>query len=221
LEPAIKPLMLVASYLIGGIPFGLLTVKLVKGVDIREVGSGNTGATNVGRVLGKGGFLAVFLMDFCKGFGPVMGSAAYLSHAGGTSAGPSLWVIGCGLAAILGHVFPVYLKFKGGKAVATSTGVFTALAPWATLIGFAAFLVMFAAFRYVSLASMVAAVAVLVGVLTTTEAPFGAGKPLTIMALAIVLLIILRHKENIKRLFKGEENPFGKSKGKDGGASEQ
>ena len=212
MDAAVNACLVGASYLVGGIPFGLLTVKLVKGIDIREVGSGNIGATNVGRVLGKVGFVAVFLLDFLKGFGPVTAAAWYARRSGCTSAGPSAWVIGCGLAAILGHVFPVYLKFRGGKAVATSTGVFTALAPWATLIGFVAFLAMFGLFRYVSLASMTAALAVVVGVFVTTEQPLGQGRALTVMTVIIAALIILRHKENIRRLLKGGENPFGKAK---------
>ncbi len=212
MSPTEGILFLAASYLVGSIPFGLITVKLVKGIDIREVGSGNIGATNAGRVLGKPGFLAVFLLDFSKGFGPVAAAAWWMRRAGQLETGASLWVIGCGLAAILGHVFPLYLRFKGGKAVATSAGVFTALAPWAALIGAVVFAVVFAAFRYVSLASMTAAAGVAVGVIATTPDPWGKGKPLTILALVIAALIIARHRDNIRRLLAGEENPFGKTK---------
>lgn len=205
-------LIIAASYLVGAVPSGLLVVKLVKGVDIREVGSGNIGATNVGRLLGKAGFLCVFILDFLKGFGPVALAEWYARGHGWASAASPPWVIACGLGAILGHVFPVYLKFKGGKAVATSTGVFTWLAPWATLIALVTWLALFAAFRYVSLASICAAVAIAVGVGCTTNEPFGQGRYLTGFTAVIAALVIARHKANITRLLRGEENPFGKAK---------
>ena len=206
------PLALAASYLIGAIPFGLLVVRLVKGVDIRDVGSGSIGATNVGRLLGKPGFIGVFILDFCKGFGPVAAAQWYARQHGWSSPVPPPWVIACGLAAILGHVFPIYLKLRGGKAVATSAGVFTWLAPWAFLIALVTWVTFFGVWRYVSLASIVAAVAILVGVCLTTQAPWGQGIYLTGFTLLIAILVIARHKENIRRLLKGEENPFGKVK---------
>ena len=201
-----------ASYLVGAIPFGLLVVKAVKGVDIRELGSGNIGATNVGRVLGRGGFAAVFALDFLKGFGPVAIAGWYARVHGSASPGCVPLAIVAGLAAILGHAFPIYLGFKGGKAVATSTGAFTWLAPWATLIALVTWVVLFAAFRYVSLASICAAFALAVGVGLTTEKPFGQGACLTAFAAMIAILVIARHKGNIGRLLRGEENPFGKVK---------
>jgi glycerol-3-phosphate acyltransferase PlsY len=147
---------LAAAYLLGAVPFGLLMGKL-KGIDIRQHGSGNIGATNVLRVLGKPLGITTFVLDAIKGFVP-----AFFFHTwfGATMDREILSVL-CGAAAILGHNFPVFLGFKGGKGIATSAGVLIGIAPLAALAGVITWAVVFFASRYVSLASIVAAVAVI------------------------------------------------------------
>ncbi|HLG30189.1 MAG TPA: glycerol-3-phosphate 1-O-acyltransferase PlsY [Candidatus Brocadiales bacterium] len=186
----------IISYLIGSIPFGYIIARL-KGIDVRQHGSGNIGATNVGRVLGKGYGVAVYILDLAKGFVPVYFASKLFDH-------PFPMVI-CGLAAILGHVFPIYLRFKGGKAVATSCGVFLWLAPLALLIAGATWIIITLCFRYVSLASIVGALALIIAIIILGHDPFGSGRYLTIFAALIALLVILRHKSNIKRLLSGSE----------------
>ena len=145
-------LLPVAAYLIGAIPFGFLIGKL-NGVDIRKVGSGNIGATNVTRSVGKTAGKICFGCDFLKGLLPVLLTGLFLPQY------PWL-TLAVGLATLLGHIFPVYLKFKGGKGVATAAGVAMAMAPWPLLIGLAVWAGTFLATRYVSLASIVAAAVV-------------------------------------------------------------
>jgi len=161
-----------AAYLYGSVPFGFVAAKLIKGVDIRQTGSGNIGATNAARVLGFKFFPLIFLLDVSKGLLPTL-AAGRLVAAGAYD--PSPFVILTAVAAMLGHVFPIYLNFRGGKAVATSTGVFLALAPWALLIAAGVWAFIFAVSRYVSLASMTAAVVLPVAVWLTRPDPLGSG----------------------------------------------
>ena len=198
----------VAAYLYGSVPFGFLAGKLLKGVDIRQAGSGNIGATNAARVLGFKFFPFVFLLDVSKGFLPVM-AARLLVPQGAYD--PRLLTVGAGLAAMLGHVFPVYLRFKGGKAVATSTGVFLALAPWAVLIAACAWALVFALWRYVSLASMAAAVALPVSVWLLRPDPLGAARYLVALSTLCGLFVIFLHHGNIRRLLAGTEPRIGRS----------
>ena len=195
-----------ASYLIGAIPFGLLIGKCY-GIDIRKTGSCNIGATNVTRSVGKTAGKICFFLDFLKGALPV--AATQLIY-------PDMpWLtIGCGAAAILGHIFPVYLKFKGGKGVSTAAGVALALAPLPLLCAFAVWVATFFISRYVSLASIAAAVALpifaavfkLLGIGTPT-----AQSPITLgFFIAAALLTLVRHRENIKRLLAGTESRFEK-----------
>lgn len=148
----IKVIYIGAVFLIGAIPFGFLAGK-VKGLDIREHGSRNVGATNVFRVVGKGPGLAVYLLDTLKGFLPVLISKMAWPS---TSISDQWFYIAAGLAAILGHVFTPYLRFKGGKGVATASGVLLALEPIAILIALATFIVVLLASGYVSLGSIIA-----------------------------------------------------------------
>jgi len=188
----------VAAYLFGAIPFGLLVAKS-RGVDIRTQGSGNIGATNVFRVLGKGWGIFTFVLDALKGFIP---SFLFPRLAGLDSE----WGVLFGIVAILGHSFPVYLKFKGGKGVATSAGMLLGVAPMAVLVGFVCWVLCMVFSRIVSLSSIAAAIAVAVAVWVLDPTALAVNVALTILA----MLVIWLHRANIKRLLNGTENRFGK-----------
>ncbi len=188
-------LWILLAYLIGGIPWGLLLVRAFKGIDIRTVGSGNIGATNAFRAGGRPiGFLTLAL-DFLKGFVPTWLGLLWFG---------STWGLGAGIAAILGHTFPIYLGFRGGKGVATGAGVLLALSPWAFVAaGLVWFLVTWLV-GYVSLASMLAAATAAVVVWLTPATLLLRG----ILAVTAVL-IIARHHSNIRRLIQGQEPKVG------------
>jgi len=197
----------VAAYLYGSVPFGFIAAKLIKGVDIRQTGSGNIGATNAARALGFKFFPLIFLLDVSKGLLPTL-AAGRLAAPGAYD--PSPLVILTAVAAMLGHVFPIYLNFKGGKAVATSTGVFLVLAPWALLVAAGVWALVFALGRYVSLASMTAAVVLPVAVWFTRPDPLGSGACLTALTVVGSLLVIWLHRANIRRLAAGTEHKVGR-----------
>lgn len=199
-------LLPVAAYLYGSVPFGFLAARLIRGVDIRQTGSGNIGATNAARVLGFKFFPPIFLLDMSKGFLPVL--AAVLLASEGPFEPPAL-AVGAGLGAILGHVFPIYLGFKGGKAVATGTGAFLVLAPRAVLAAAVVWAAVFAVWRYVSLASILAAVALPASLLILHEDALGSGRYAAGFAVVAALLVIWRHRGNIARLLKGAESKIG------------
>jgi glycerol-3-phosphate acyltransferase PlsY len=213
---ATSVLLVAAAYVAGAIPFGYLCARLVKGIDIREHGSRNIGATNVARVCGRPWGVLVFVLDFLKGAGPVLFAfPLLLKDAWGEPATPdearAWWTIaGCGVAAIVGHMFPITLRFRGGKGVATATGVFIVLAPAAVGIALATWLLFAALFRFVSLASIAAAVA-----LAAAQAAFGgdgawgARLPVTLLTGVAAILVIVRHASNIKRLIAGTERKIG------------
>jgi acyl phosphate:glycerol-3-phosphate acyltransferase len=184
---------LAAAYLSGSIPFGLIIVRASSGKDVRSVGSGNIGATNVARAAGRKAAVATLLFDALKGFVPVLLAAR-------VAQGSEWLAAGCAVAAVMGHCFPVWLRFAGGKGVATGLGVSLALAPWAALAGGVAWLVLYKALRISSVGS-------LCGV---TVALFVAGftAPRTSLAgLAVVAVIILaRHAPNIRRLLQQRES---------------
>jgi len=196
------------SYLFGGIPFGFLAAKVLKGVDIRTVGSGNIGATNVSRVLGKGGFAGVFILDFLKGFLPVVLFASVILHFAEGITSVNLRII-LGLSAIVGHMFTPFLNFKGGKGVATSCGVFFGLVPVAAACALGVWLVTLGIWRYVSLSSMLAAVALPTAFILTNRESLGENVAITFFCALVALLVIIRHASNIKRLLKGTENRVG------------
>ena len=196
---------LAGAYLVGAIPFGLLIGRL-NGVDVRTVGSKNIGATNVFRSVGKGWGVLVFLLDAAKGLVPalvfpMLGKSA-LSACPGLECNLGLL---CGVAAILGHNFPVYLKFKGGKGVATSAGVLLGVAPAAVGIGFLGWIVLFVTTRYVSVASIGATLAVVTAGWFLYRAQ---GWVLPVVLTLLGALVIWRHRSNIQRLANGSENQF-------------
>ncbi|MDD5492819.1 MAG: glycerol-3-phosphate 1-O-acyltransferase PlsY [bacterium] len=192
-------LVIAGSYLIGSIPTAFLAGKLLKGIDIRQVGSGNIGATNVFRSIGKTAGVGVLAVDMLKGVVPVLLAAQF---APGSCT--EIFRILAGLAAICGHNWTIFLNFKGGKGVATSTGVLLTLAPAATLAGFFVFVLAVTITRYISLGSIIAASAVPLLVWYLNP-----GKPeLFYFVLVIAILIDLKHIPNIKRLCKHEEHKF-------------
>jgi glycerol-3-phosphate acyltransferase PlsY len=193
--------LILGAYLLGSIPFGLVFSKMFAKIDIREYGSHNIGATNVYRNLGKTLGVLTLLADIGKGFLP-----AWLA---GALTGSEIMVSATALAAFLGHLYPVYLKFSGGKGVATAVGGYLVLAPGALLGAFVVFVLAMVAFRYVSVSSMAAALAV---PLFMCLSPGSHSQAFLITAAIISALIVLRHKENIKRLVAGEESKVGKKK---------
>ena len=212
-------LIVLLAYLIGALPFGFITAKLVSGQDIRTLGSGNIGATNVSRVLGGKWGLIVLVLDACKGLLPVWGLPLLVM----STDNPNFLhlKVACGMATIVGHMFPCYLGFKGGKGVATSLGVVLMLGPWATLTAFFVFALTVVYYRYVSLSSILASLAF--GGMQLYQLrpnPFSAETwSLAAFSLFIPALIILRHRTNIGSLMRGEEPRFKTKKEKQEGTS--
>ena len=194
------------AYLIGSIPTGFLVAK-AKGIDIRSVGSGNIGATNAMRVLGKPAGIFVLLMDALKGFGAVYLCALLGGkyHAGANA--ETLRIL-AGICAVLGHNYTCWLKFKGGKGIATTAGVYLALAPWALLIGLVVFLVAVLATKYVSVGSIAGALALPAAVWLTPPHDLLLG----IVTTALGVLAIYKHKSNLQRLMAGTESRLGRKK---------
>ena len=192
------------AYLLGSIPFGLILVRIVRGEDVRLSGSGNIGATNVARSGGAKLGVLTLLLDALKGFAAVEFARAMSGRHSGVDSGLAAAI--AALCAILGHVFPVWLKFRGGKGVATAVGAFAGLAPRAILVVLAIFLLVVLLFRYISLGSIVASAAFpILAYLLYRGSSSAAG--LVVMFLAS-LLIIVKHKANIRRLLNGTESRF-------------
>ena len=207
-------LTLAVAYLLGSIPFGYLLVRFFRKEDIRAVGSGNIGATNVARSGAKGLGVLTLLLDLGKGF---LAVTIALHVSPGTRGVPSDLAMGAAVAAVLGHIFPVWLGFRGGKGVATALGVFLALTPVAALAAAAVFLLVVVATRIVSLASIAAAAAlpVFALLLTPGRSPVYLGG-----VFLLALLVIGMHRANIQRLIAGTESRFG-SKQNHSAAGEQ
>jgi glycerol-3-phosphate acyltransferase PlsY len=198
--------LLTLAYLFGSIPTGYLIARAVKGIDIRDYGSGNTGATNVFRVVGKGAGITVLLIDLCKGFAAVALVRWAIPMAAPTLGGLTWWITGAGLLALLGHSKSIWLHWSGGKSAATGLGVLLAMA-WPVGLGVAlVFAGTLALSRIVSLGSMVAALAavLLMGALAQPL-------PYVLLAIAGSLYVILRHRSNIERLLAGTEPRIGQS----------
>ena len=205
------------AYLLGAVPFGLLLGKS-KGVDIRQLGSGNIGATNLGRALGRKWGLLCFFLDVAKGLVPVLLAGSYLrdhlteSNGTFTQIGQFAWLL-TGSAAIAGHMFPIYLRSWGGKGVATSLGVLLGVWPYFTfsvVFSLAIWLVVWGGWRYVSLASISAAAGFPLGflllILQLERWEFARLWPLFVFSCLIAALVIVRHRGNIARLLAGTEN---------------
>ena len=202
----------VVSYLLGSIPFGYLLVRIFRGEDVRQTGSGNIGATNVARTGSRWLAIATLMLDALKGYVAVFHVFFFAGHHPDhlPQFGPHTVYILAALAAffaIVGHMFPVWLRFKGGKGVATSVGAFLGIAPLAVLVCLVVFVVIVAATRYVSLGSILAAAVFPIAAWWLNPETRDAAVMAFIVASA--LLIVLRHKDNIGRLLAGNENRFG------------
>jgi len=203
-------ILIIAAYLLGSVPFGLIIAK-AHAKDLRNIGSGNIGATNLARALGRKWAYFCFLLDMLKGLVPMLATRSLLAITNPTPILLSLWLaVGC--AAILGHIFPIYIKLKGGKGVATSFGVALGLWPYYTLCAFVAIIVwtvLVLIWRYISLASIVAAVSfpltLLAAIILNPNWHYAQLWPLLTAAVAIPIMVIVRHRENIKRILAGTE----------------
>jgi len=210
-------ILIAPAYVAGSIPFGLL-VGWSKGIDVRKAGSGNIGATNVGRVLGKRFFWIVFFLDLLKGLLPSLGAGLVIRFSASDWLTYLLW-LAVGFAAILGHMFSVFLKFKGGKGVSTSTGAMLGIWPYFTLPTFGALVVFVTVYKlagYISAASIIAAIAfpiiyALIGLnrgwpIWSDQLPFLAA------ATILAAMIVFRHRGNIARLLAGTEHKAGSAR---------
>ncbi len=190
-------IFILISYVIGSIPTGIIVTRFMGAADPRKIGSGNIGATNVGRSAGKTAGIVTLAGDCLKGLLPTLAALKLY---------PSVQVVGlAGFAAFLGHIFPVFLGFKGGKGVATALGVFVVISPLATLLSAVLFAVLVGVFRYVSVGSMVAAAA-----MPLFLGLFVPSASYILLGAMVAVVIILRHGENIKRLLAGKENKIGR-----------
>ncbi len=189
-------IIVICAYLIGAIPSGVVLTRLAGAEDVRSAGSGNIGATNVYRVAGKRLGILTLIMDMLKGLLPLLALSAWWRCGDAT-------VALAALALFVGHCYPVYLRFKGGKGVATALGIFLVLVPWAVLVAVAVFAAVVWKWRYVSAGSIAAALVIALLVLGS-----GATVAVKLATLAIAAGAIYRHKENIRRLRDGSENRF-------------
>ena len=198
----------VAAYLLGSIPFGVILARLFGGADVRKAGSGNIGATNVARVVGPLAGILTLILDAVKGVAAVL-LAERLSNTSAT------WMIIAALAALVGHCFPLWLKFKGGKGVATAAGVFAALCPLACLAAVILFVLVVLFWRYVSLGSISAAAAMPLLTYFLWAPHHAPPLVITLGTLAVAALVIFKHAGNLQRLVGGVEPKFSFSNKKD------
>ena len=194
-------LILFLGYLFGSFPSGYLAGKLTKGIDIRSLGSGSTGATNVLRHIGKRAAITVFTLDVLKGFISILIAKYFLLN--------DSWQVAVGLSTLIGHIWPVWLNWRGGKAVATGLGIFLGLSWQVGLATLGVFILMITLFRIVSLASVSAALA-LPFIMLTSFKTSSISLPFLVISLLAMTLVIWRHRENILRLMKGKEPKIGK-----------
>jgi acyl phosphate:glycerol-3-phosphate acyltransferase len=199
------------SYLLGSIPAGYLVGRMA-GIDIRKAGSGNIGATNVTRVLGKRYGYPVFAMDFVKGLAAVILSILIAKHTHPGWSSPDLFGITAAVSSVIGHSFPVWLRFKGGKGVATSAGALFGLMPFAALVGALIWFVTFKLTRYVSVASITAAVTLPIIIFVMTSLNPTHRKGLFYSSICLAGVVVLRHRSNLVGLMRGTEPRFQKRK---------
>lgn len=206
-------IILIIAYLCGSIPFGLMIVRAVAGIDLRTVGSGNIGATNTSRAVGKTWAAVVLLLDALKGALPTALGPLLAKSLGVAVEDQTVQVLS-GSAAILGHMFPVWLRFRGGKGVATALGVACVLSPLGTVVAAAVFFGVFAARRIVSVSSLAAAVTfALYQMWSLQPEPFKAStQAMAAFSLAVPALIVVRHVSNIARLLSGKESAWQREK---------
>jgi glycerol-3-phosphate acyltransferase PlsY len=197
-----------AAYLLGSIPFGVIFARLFGSADVRKSGSGNIGATNVARVAGPLAGILTLVFDTGKGAAAVL-LAARIAHES------AAWMMLAGLAALVGHCFPVWLKFKGGKGVAAALGVFLALCPAAALAALLLFMIVVAMWRYVSLGSIAAAAAIPLLMYFLWAPRHAPPLIITFGSLAAAVLVVYKHDGNIQRLIQGEEPKYSFRKKKD------
>ncbi len=202
MEIILNFLILFLGYLFGSFPSGYLAGRIAKGIDIRSLGSGSTGATNVLRHIGKRAAITVFLLDLFKGVLSILLAKYFLLN--------DSWQVAIGLSTLIGHIWPIWLNWKGGKAVATGLGIFLGLSWQVGLATLGIFIIMITLFRIVSLASVSAALALpLIMFLSFSTSNFSF--PFLIISLLAMTLVIWRHRENIVRLIKGKEPRIGQS----------
>ena len=194
-------LILFLGYLFGSFPSGYLAGKIAKGIDIRSLGSGSTGATNILRHIGKRAAITVFLLDVFKGVISILLAKYFLLN--------DSWQVAVGLSTLIGHIWPVWLNWKGGKAVATGLGIFLGLSWQVGLATLGVFILMITLFRIVSLASVSAALA-LPFIMFISFKTSSISLPFLVISLFAMTLVIWRHRENILRLMKGKEPKIGK-----------
>jgi glycerol-3-phosphate acyltransferase PlsY len=199
-------IVITVAYLVGAIPFGLLVTKRVTGIDLRRFGSGNIGTSNAVRAMGRRWGFVVFSLDFLKGFLPVLACHWLVGEHPETV--PLLQVL-TGTAAVLGHCFPIYLWFRGGKGVATGCGAIIAIDPWVFLCGGVVWLVTRLTTRYAGLASIMMGITFPIAVLVLDQVQ-GRGRPeLLVGSLLLTLLILVRHRSNMRRMLQGTEPHIG------------
>ena len=202
MEIILNLLILFLGYLFGSFPSGYLAGRIAKGIDIRSLGSGSTGATNVLRHIGKRAAITVFLLDLFKGVLSILLAKYFLLN--------DSWQVAIGLSTLIGHIWPIWLNWKGGKAVATGLGIFLGLSWQVGLATLGIFIIMITLFRIVSLASVSSALALpLIMFLSFSTSNFSL--PFLIISLLAMTLVIWRHRENIVRLIKGKEPRIGQS----------
>jgi glycerol-3-phosphate acyltransferase PlsY len=200
-----------SGYLSGALPFGYVAGRM-RGIDIRQHGSGNIGATNVIRVLGKGIGIPVFILDMLKGWLPTFLVARWLSALGAGEQIVTAGAVITGMAAVLGHMFTFWLGFKGGKGVATATGALLGVAPIAVFGGFIVWLLFFAVTRYVSLASMMSTVGVVATMVIQMSRTGRWDWVMLAFGVLIMVLVFVRHRSNIGRILAGTEPKAGRKK---------